>query len=352
MWNGTKIMDSRKDLNLSEQHPDSATVEIPKDISLTTLRWMYATMVKIRKFEERAAELVSQKEINCPTHLYIGQEAVATGVCSALRKGDWVFSTHRSHGHYIAKGGEIKAMMAELYGKATGCSRGRGGSMHLASPDVGLPGSSAIVAGTVPLAVGTALAFSMQKGEGVSVAFFGDGAASEGVWYESLNFASLKKLPVIFVCENNLYSTHMPISACLADTNIYKKAEVFNMPGVRVNGNDVIEILKVASSAIEDARQGKGPTLIECLTYRWRGHVGPSYDLDTGLRSKEELDYWMSRDPIRMLEELLLNHGIIPESEKKQIYRDIEHEIEEAVAFAKDSPYPEQNELLNNVFKA
>ena len=321
------------------------------DISSVTLRAMYLTMLKIRKFEERVAELVSQKEIICPCHLYIGQEAVATGVCPALRRDDYVFSTHRSHGHYIAKGGDIKALMAELYGRVTGCSRGRGGSMHLASPDVGLFGSSAIVAGTIPLAVGAALASFMQKRDAVSVAFFGDGAVSEGVWYESLNFASLKKLPVIFICENNLYSTHMPISACLAETNIYKKAEAFNIPGIRVNGNDVIEVFKEASKAIEDARHGKGPTLIECLTYRWRGHVGPSDDLDKGLRSKEELDYWMNRCPIKMFEEFLFKQDILSESEKIRIHAGIEKEIEEAVVFAKESPYPAPGELLNNVFK-
>ena len=207
------------------------------DIPMATLRGMYMTMLKIRKFEEKVAELVSEKEIITPCHLYIGQEAVAAGVCAVLREDDYVFSTHRSHGHYIAKGGGIKALMAELYCRTTGCSKGRGGSMHVASPDVGLPGSSAIVAGTIPLSIGVGLALSMQKTERVSVAFFGDGAVNEGVFYESLNFAALKKLPVIFICENNLYSTHLPISACLANTDIYKKAEAFNMPGVRVDGN-------------------------------------------------------------------------------------------------------------------
>lgn len=322
------------------------------NISPETLQMMYETMLRIRKFEEVIGELVSKNEIICPCHLYIGEEAVATGVCSALRKDDYVFSTHRSHGHYIAKGGDIKAMMAELYCRATGCSKGRGGSMHLASPDVGLPGSSAIVAGTIPLAVGTALAFSLQKRDNVSVAFFGDGAANEGTFYESLNFASLKKLPVIFVCENNFYSTHMPIAACLADTDIYKKAEAFNIPGIRVDGNNIVEIFKVAKKAVEDARSGKGPTLIECMTYRWRGHVGPSYDLNTGLRSKEELDYWMNRCPIKALEEFLLKYDFVSESEKSNIYESIEEEIEEALVFAKGSPYPDPNEKsLSDVFK-
>lgn len=337
---------------MNEKHSDTVVTRTVTDISSVNLRAMYVTMLRIRKFEERVAELVSQKEVICPCHLYIGQEAVATGVCSAIRRDDYVFSTHRSHGHYIAKGGDIKALMAELYGRATGCSRGRGGSMHLASPDMGLPGSSAIVAGTIPLAVGAALAFSIQKKDSVSVAFFGDGAVSEGVWYESLNFASLNKLPVIFICENNLYSTHMPIAACLAETNIYKKADAFNMPGVRVDGNDVIAVFKAATKAIKDARYGKGPVLIECMTYRWRGHVGPSDDLDKGLRSKEELDYWTKRCPIRMFEEFLIRRGILSESEKIQIYTDIEKETEETITFAKESPYPDPGGLLSHRFKS
>lgn len=245
----------------------------------------------------------------------------------------------------------MMALMAELYGKKGGCSRGRGGSMHLASAEMGLPGSSAIVAGTVPLAVGAALAFSMQGRGAVSVAFFGDGAVNEGVFYESLNFASLKRLPVIFVCENNLYSTHMPISACLADTNIYKKSKAFKMPGVRIDGNNIVAVYKTAEKAIEAARHGDGPTLMECMTYRWRGHVGPSYDLDKGLRSREELEYWMNRCPIKRLEEFLLNRGVMSELDKTRIGKDIDREIEKALIYAKQSPYPDENELLAKVFR-
>ena len=337
---------------MTEKRVYSVNVDAAMNIPAETLRMMHETMLTIRKFEERVAELVSQKEIICPCHLYIGEEAVATGVCVALRKDDYVFSTHRSHGHYIAKGGDIKALMAELYCKATGCSKGRGGSMHLASPDVGLPGSSAIVAGTIPLAVGAGLAFSLQKRNSVSVAFFGDGAANEGTFYESLNFAALRKLPVIFVCENNFYSTHMHISACLADTDIYKKAEAFKMSNVRVDGNNVVEVFEVANRAIEDARCGKGPALIECMTYRWRGHVGPSYDLETGLRSKEELDYWMNKCPIKALEGFLLKYDFISKSEKTKICERIEKEIEDALTFAKESPYPDPDEKsFSDVFK-
>jgi len=322
------------------------------DISPDILRKMYVTMVKIRKFEERLGELLLiPEEIATPCHLYIGQEAVATGVCSALEKQDYVFSTHRSHGHFIAKGGDLKALMAEIYCKKTGCSKGKGGSMHVASADLGLPGSSAIVGGTIPIAVGAALAFSMQGKDAVSVVFFGDGAISEGIFYESLNFASLKKLPVIFVCENNFYCTHLPVSACLADTNIYKKSEVFGMPGIRIDGNNVMEVYRIAKKVVEDARRGKGPTLIECLTYRWRGHVGPHDDLDKGLRSREELASWMKRCPIKRLEKSLVENGIMSESEKDQIHEAISGEVEEAVRFAKESSYPNEHDLLDDVFK-
>ena len=334
---------------MNEKEQGSIALDVPTDV----LRKMYVTMVKIRKFEETVAELLipPKKELTTPCHLYIGQEAVATGVCSALEKTDLAFSTHRSHGHFIAKGGNIRALMAELYCKKTGCSKGRGGSMHVAEVDHGLPGSSAIVGGTIPIAVGAALAFSMQQKGSVSVVFFGDGAVSEGVFYESLNFASLRRAPVIFVCENNFYCTHLPIASCLADTDIYKKSESFRIPGIRVDGNNVIEVYNVAKEAIEDARCGKGPTLIECRTYRWKGHVGPYDDLDKGLRSKEELDYWMSRCPIKMLERTLLERNIISELERDQIYKAISEEIEEAVKFARESPYPDENELLDDEFK-
>jgi len=321
------------------------------DIPTKTLRDMYVTMLRIRLVEEKVSDLLTKHEIICPCQLYIGQEAVATGVCANLRKDDFVFSNHRSHGHYLAKGGDLKAMMAELYCRETGCSRGRGGSMHLASPDIGLPGSTAIVTGSVPLSAGVALAFSLQKKDAVSVTFFGDGAVNEGVWYETLNFASLKKLPIIFVCENNLYSTHMPISSCLADTEIYRKASTLNMPGIRIDGNNVVEVYRTTKRAIDAARKGKGPTLIECMTYRWRGHVGPSDDIDKGLRSKEELDYWMARCPVKALEEHLIESGAISEADKERIRRDIENEIEEALVFAKASPLPDGDELLKNVFK-
>jgi len=218
--------------------------KITEDVDATLLREMYVTMVKIRKFEERVGELVSQGKIETPCHLYTGQEAIATGVCSSLNKEDFIFGNHRSHGHYIAKGGDLKKLMAEIHTRATGCCGGKGGSMHVIAPEVGLLGTPPIVAASIPLAAGAALAAKLKGTNQVAVVFFGDGATNEGVFYETLNFASLKKLPVIFVCENNFYATHMPIEECSADTDIAKKAEIFNIQGLKINGNDVVEVYK------------------------------------------------------------------------------------------------------------
>lgn len=325
--------------------------KLAKDMQEETLVNMYKMMTRIRRFEESVGDLIADAKIQTPCHLYIGQEAVATGVCFTLREDDCVLSTHRSHGHYIAKGGDIKRLMAEIYCKETGCSKGRGGSMHVTAPEVGFLGSSAIVGGSIPLAVGVALASSTLGNGKVVVAFFGDGAVCEGVFYESLNFASLKKLPVIFICENNLYSTHMHISKVLADTEIYKKAELFKIPGVQIDGNNVINVFKETKKAVENAQRGKGPTLIECLTYRWRGHVGPSWDLDKPIRPKEEVMWWVKNCPIKRLEDFLMKEGILSNQKKEQIHSEIAEEIEEAARFAEESPYPEIDDFVNYVFK-
>jgi len=318
----------------------------PEIQSKTFFIKLYTTMQKIRRFEEKVADLISQNEIICPCHLYTGQEAVATGVCSALRDDDWVFSTHRSHGHYIAKSGDILKLMAELYGKESGCCHGRGGSMHLAFPQKGLPGSSAIVAGSIPLAVGAALSFSIQKTDRVAVAFFGDGATNEGVFYEALNFASLKKLPILFVCENNLYSTHMPISSCCANTKIFQIPRAFKIPSKRIDGNDVLRVYESANTAINAARLKKGPGFIECMTYRWRGHVGSNYDLEKGLRNQKEFDVWMNKCPIKKFEKQLFRNKILSPEEKREIIAKIDEEIEECLINAKKSPYPDASELF------
>jgi pyruvate dehydrogenase E1 component alpha subunit len=309
-------------------------------------------MLRIRLFEEAVAGMLERDpaSIRCPVHLYTGQEAVAAGVCAPLRPDDYVFSTHRSHGHYLAKGGYMKALAAELLGRQTGCSRGRGGSMHLADPAHGLPGSSAIVAGTIPLAAGAALAFQSRGGDAVAVAFFGDGATNEGVFYETLNFAALRKLPVIFVCENNLYSTHMPITECLACTDIVKKAEASGVPGRRLDGNNLREVMGAAVDAVRRARTGRGPTLLECLTYRWRGHVGPNYDVEKGLRSQAELDAWRARCPVCTLENDLARRRVLTVTEIERLHRKAGREVSAALRFAEASPLPPASEVKAHVF--
>jgi pyruvate dehydrogenase E1 component alpha subunit len=317
-----------------------------------TLVALYTTMLRIRKTEEKLAELLRiPDEILCPVHLYLGEEAVATGVCTNLNDADFVFSSHRSHGHFLAKGGSLKKMMAEIYGRSTGSSKGRGGSMHLSEPERGLPGSSAIVAGTVSTAAGAAYAFKLGRKKNVSVTFFGDGATNEGVFYETLNLAVLNKLPMIFVCENNLYSTHLSIKNCLGDTDIRKKAEAFGLPAYRIDGNNVIEVYETVAQAVSRARNGDGPTFVEAMTYRWLGHVGPNDDIDKGLRSRAELDEWKERCPVKQMEGILLKQGVVNKAGLKEINDRVNREVGEALEFAKESPYPEKAELLMNVFK-
>lgn len=326
------------------------TTDMTPDNPTEYLQAMYLAMTRIRHFEERVAELLEQKEINCPTHLYIGQEAIAAGVCSSLRRDDYVFGNHRSHGHYLAKGGDMNAMMAELFGKQTGCSNGRGGSMHLIAPEVGFFGTVPIVSGTIPLAVGTALASTLRSEDRVSVTFFGDGALEEGTAQESMNLAAHRKLPVIFVCENNFYSSHLSLLERRAQDNIPQTAEAHGMPGARLDGNDVIEVHQAAVEAVNRARTGQGPSLLECRTYRWRGHVGPDWDTDLGVKRKDELGHWMKRDPIARLKEHLTQQRVTSE-ELENISRDARAEVEEAVSFARQSPYPHEDELTRHVFK-
>ncbi len=307
-------------------------------------------MLKIRFFEEKIVELYPKQEMKTPVHLYIGQEAIAAGVCANLKKDDYLFSTHRNHGHYIAKGIDIRLLMAELYGKATGCSKGKGGSMHPVSPECGILGTSAIVAGGIALAVGTALASKMKKDGRVTVTFFGDGAVDEGTFHESINFAALKKLPVVFICENNFYATNSPQSARQPQDNIFKRAEYCGIPGVRIDGNNVLEIYTLSKDAIEKARSGNGPTLMECRTYRWKGHVGPECDFESGCRSKEELEEWMEKCPIEIYKDYLIKNKIISVLEFDDMTSKISDEIKKALRFAKESPFPETGELMKDIY--
>lgn len=311
---------------------------------------MYLLMLRIRKFEEKVVELYPAQDMRSPVHLYIGHEAIATGVCLNLRKDDYVSSNHRGHGHCIAKGMDMRLMLAEFYGKKTGYCKGKGGSMHLVDPGNGVLGTSAIVGGGLPLAVGAALASVMQGNERVSVAFFGDGAVDEGSFHESLNFASLKKLPVVFVCENNFYATNSHQSARHSNDDIASLAEGYMMPAVCVDGNDVITVFETARNAINRARSGKGPTFMECRTYRWKAHVGPDCDVEKGCRPREELDQWVKRCPVKRFRELLLDENVLSESEMLELARQVDEEIEEAVIFAKNSPLPSPTELYEDVY--
>ena len=319
-------------------------------ISSEKLLQFYTTMLKIRLFEEKVVDLLFAQEIQCPSHLYIGEEAIATGVCLALRKDDYAFGTYRSHGFYLAKGGKMEHLMSELLCRETGCSRGKGGSMHVIAPEVGILGTSAIVAGTIPLAVGTAMATKMRKEEKIVVCFFGDGATDEGVFYESISFASLQKLPIIFVCENNHYSTHLPLRCRQPADNIFQRAEKFSIPSVRIDGNDVVKTYQTTKEAVEKTKDKEGPFFIECETYRWRSHVGPWEDIDVGFRTKEEVEGWIKKCPIKRLEEKLLEDCVINKQKKTQIYNQIYEEIEQAYDFAGQSLYPEKGEVETDVY--
>jgi acetoin:2,6-dichlorophenolindophenol oxidoreductase subunit alpha len=312
---------------------------------------MYRSMVRIRLFEERVAQLVETGEIRTPCHLCIGQEAIAAGVCAALETSDYVWGGHRSHGHYLAKGGDLRAVMAELFGKATGCSGGRGGSMHLVAPEVGILGTVPLVAATIPLAVGAGLAARLRGDGRVSVAFFGDGATEEGHFHESLNLAALLGLPVIFVCENNFYASHLNLLERRLSDNILSTAEVAGMVGRQLDGNDVEAVHAAALEAVTLARRGSGPTLLECRTYRWRGHVGASWDMDVGVKRKDELHQWLDKDPIARSRDRLFQIGV-GAGDCQEIERAAATEVEDAVRFARQSPYPCDGELTKHVWVA
>jgi acetoin:2,6-dichlorophenolindophenol oxidoreductase subunit alpha len=317
------------------------------------LEHLYRAMLKIRLSEESLVEPILRGDVRTPCHLYSGQEAIATGLCATLMKDDYVFGCHRSHGHYLAKGGSLKTMMAEIYCKETGCSRGRGGSMHLIDLDVGMMGSVPIVAGTISLAVGAALASSIRKDGRLSVSFFGDGATGEGVLYESINFSALKKLPVIFACENNLYATHMPIRECRVNKPIYKMAESFGMDCHVVDGNDVLQVFETSRKAVDACRNGNGPIFMEFMTYRFRGHVGPDDNIQgthKDIRPKDEIEAWLQKDPIIRFERYLLEQQLIDEDRILAIREAVASEISEALNYAIQSPSPQREDLLKYVF--
>jgi len=315
------------------------------------LNWLYSQMLRIRTVEERICELYKDQEMRCPIHMCIGQEAVPVGVCAHLTEDDYVLSGHRSHGHYLAKGGDLNALVAELYGKATGCSGGMGGSMHLVDLGAGFLAATPILGSTVPIAVGSALASVMRREHRVTVAFFGDAVAEEGVLCESLNFALLKNLPVVFVCENNGYSVYSPLSVRQpASREIYEIAAGHGLESYQGDGNDVVQVFDMARKAVDKARNGEGPTFLEFKTYRWREHCGPNYDNDLGYRTEEECREWMNRCPIVSFREQHLWNGAFSPEELESVALGIEMEFQRAVRFARDSPFPKEEDLLSGVY--
>ncbi|MEM3640839.1 MAG: pyruvate dehydrogenase (acetyl-transferring) E1 component subunit alpha [Candidatus Bathyarchaeia archaeon] len=308
---------------------------------------MYGKMLEIRLFEEKVFELYAQNLVPGTIHLYTGQEAVAVGVCSALRKDDYITSTHRGHGHCIAKGADLKRVMAEILGKKTGYCKGKGGSMHIADFSIGMLGATAVVGAGIPVATGAGLSAKLRKTDQVAACFFGDGASNQGTFHEGINMAAIWRLPVIFVCENNLYAMGTRQSMVMVIENVAERASAYGIPGVVVDGNDVLAVYEVAVKAVERARKGEGPTLIECKTYRHRGHsrVDPAR-----YRPKEEVEAWLAKDPIKRFKDRLLQTGTLTEAELRQIEGEASAKVDEAVKFALESPYPAPEEALEDVY--
>mgnify|MGYP001420822049 FL=1 len=307
---------------------------------------LYYSLYRIRRVEEEIADIYPTDKIKSPVHLSIGQEAVSVAVCDALNRDDIVFGTYRGHALYLAKGGDLKGMIAELYGKIDGCAKGKGGSMHLVDIDNGIMGTSAIVATTIPDAVGYAYALKYQRKDSIVVSFFGDGAVEEGVFYESINFAALKHLPIIFICENNSYAIHTHQLKRQSVANICERVVSFGIKAERINDNDVLSLRERISGNIESLRNGEtGPLFFECMTYRWREHVGPNEDFSLGYRTREEAESWIQNDQVESIGKML-------ETEQQtKIEKEVEEEIREAFAFAEKSPFPEASELYTDVFK-
>jgi acetoin:2,6-dichlorophenolindophenol oxidoreductase subunit alpha len=325
----------------------AAVQTLEKSLLLEMLR----RMVRIRRFEEQVVRLVERGEIVGAAHSYIGEEAVAVGACLALREDDYMTGNHRSHGHPIAKGGQVQKAMAELFGKRTGLCKGKGGSMHLADFSVGILGESGILGSSIPTAVGAALGSKLQGTDRVAVAFFGDGASNEGAFHESINLAAVWKLPVIFLCENNQYAVTSSFKVMVATENIADRAVAYNIPGVLVDGQDVIAMHEVVSQAVARARAGQGPSLIEGRTYRYLDHsLGLGRIVRAAYRTDEEVELWKQRDPIIIHTALLLSQSIATQAEIEQMDAQVTQEIEEAVEFARQSPYPDPAELFEDMF--
>lgn len=340
------------DLTSSEHYHDPIPLTNEDPVQLKS--WIQ-TMFLIRFAEELIGEKVIDKTIKCPCHLAIGQEAVAVAVAEFLRGTDRCFGAHRSHSHYLALGAPLDELFFEVLGKEQGCSKGMGGSMHLYAEKFGLKGTVPIVAGTVPLAVGAAMAAKMDNRQGdldLGVAFFGDGAMEEGVVHESMNLAMVYNLPMLFVVENNLFSSHMPIDERQPNNSVARFAESANMFHATVDGNNIVETAQAAKSLVEHCRSGKGPAFLEAVTYRWRGHVGPSEDIDVGLRRKDDLDQWKKRDPIKRLAEGMMKKQWLSQGEFEDLRGGVQNYVNEAWSKAEATgSFPSEDKLLNLVYK-
>jgi TPP-dependent pyruvate/acetoin dehydrogenase alpha subunit len=315
-------------------------------------RQIHKRMLRIRMVEETIARRYPEQQMRCPTHLSIGQEGIAAVVGEELRDDDFAVSTHRCHAHYLGKGGDLKAMIAELHGKVSGCSRGKGGSMHLIDQSVGFMGSTAIVGNTIPVGVGLGLSIALKGGDQVSCVYLGDGAVEEGVFYESVNFAVLRKLPVLFICENNLYSVYSPLSVRQPKGRaIHRMVEAMGIESEHGDGNNCIALYHQIKAAVQSIRDGNGPYFLELDTYRWLEHCGPYYDNHIGYRTEEEYLEWKKRDPVTHMEEHLLAEGVLTEEETRLLREELEAEIEEAFDFAEASPFPAQDEAWQHLYK-
>ncbi len=313
---------------------------------------LYFSMLRIRMVEERIADLYSEQEMRCPVHLSIGQEAVAVGVCEHLFDNDIVMSAHRAHAHYLAKGGNLKSMLAELYGKETGCAMGKGGSMHLVDLNSGFSAAVPIVGSTIPIAVGVAWAFKMKNSGNIVTVFLGDGATEQGVFFESLDFASLKNVPILFVCENNFYSVYSQLDVRQAlDRKISVLAKSHGIKTFTGDGNNINHVSEIAKEAVEFIKVNNAPAFIELETFRWLEHCGPNDDNGLGYRKKGELDKWLKRDPISTYEGLIIEKKQLTEKGISEIKEMISNEIDEAFKFAKESPFPEPSILNQHIYK-
>ncbi|MGD9404360.1 MAG: thiamine pyrophosphate-dependent dehydrogenase E1 component subunit alpha [Anaerolineae bacterium] len=318
-------------------------MELPRE----TLLLMYERMLKVRHFEDRVKDLFAAGEMPGFVHLYLGQEAVAVGACATLNDDDYITSTHRGHGHIIAKGGDVKLMMAELYGKATGYNKGKGGSMHIADPRLGILGANGIVGAGLPIATGAGLSAKLRKSGQVTVCFFGDGASNQGTFHEAINIAAAFDLPVVYVCENNLYAVGTRQSDVRKVEDIADRGVGYAIPGLAIDGNDVIAVYEACKEAVDRARAGMGPTLIECKTYRWRTHFEGEPDT---YRPPEEVEAWMQREPIAPYRTKLIEQGVLTEAQASKIEVDVLAELDGAVEFARQSPHPEPESALEDLW--